>query len=91
MTSVLGYSNFMHLLELKVDYIKIDGSIIKNIIEDRNSQVLTKAILSVAKELNMKVIAEYVSTESILNVVKAIGVDYSQGFYLGKPLPDIIE
>ena len=73
----------MHLLELKVDYIKIDGSIIKNIIEDKNSQVLTKAILSVAKELNMKVIAEYVSTEAILNVVKAIGVDYSQGFYLG--------
>ena len=86
-----GYSNFMHLLELKVDYIKIDGSIIKNIIEDRNSQVLTKAILSVAKELNMKVIAEYVSTEAILNVVKEIGVDHSQGFYLGEPSPDIIK
>ena len=86
-----GYSNFMHLLELKVDYIKIDGSIIKNIIEDRNSQVLTKAIVSVAKELNMKVIAEYVSTEAILNAIKSKGVDHSQGFYLGEPLPDIIE
>ncbi len=86
-----GYSNFMHLLELKVDYIKIDGSIIKNIIIDRNSQILTKAIFTVAKELNMKVIAEYVSTEAILNAVKDIGVDYSQGFYLGEPLPDTIE
>lgn len=85
-----GYSNFMHLLELKVDYIKIDGSIIKNIIDDRNSQVLTKAILTVAKELNMKVVAEYVSTEAILNIVKSIDVDYSQGFYLGEPLPDIV-
>ncbi len=85
-----GYSNFMHLLELKVDYIKIDGSIIKNIIEDKNSQVLTKAILTVAKELNMKVIAEYVSTEAILNAVRAIGIDHSQGFYLGEPLPDTI-
>ena len=86
-----GYSNFMHLLELKVDYIKIDGSIIKNIIEDRNSQILTKAILSVAKELNLQVIAEYVSSEAILNAVKAIGVDQSQGFHLGEPSPDIIK
>lgn len=85
-----GYSNFMHLLELKVNYIKIDGSIIKNIINDRNSQVLTKAIVSMAKDLNIKVIAEYVSTEAILNVVKLIGVDHSQGFYLGEPSPDII-
>lgn len=86
-----GYSNFMHLLELKVDYIKIDGSIIKHIIDDKNSQVLTKAIVSMAKELNIKVIAEYVSTEAILNAVKSIGVDHSQGFYLGEPLPDIIK
>lgn len=85
-----GYSNFMHLLELKVDYIKIDGSIIKNIIEDKNSQILTKAIVSMAKELNMKVIAEYVSTEAILNAVKLIGIDHSQGFYLGEPLPNIV-
>lgn len=86
-----GYSNFMHLLELEVDFIKIDGSIIKNIIDDRNSQILTKAIVSMAKELNIKVIAEYVSTEAILNMVKSIGVDHSQGFYLGEPLSDIVK
>ena len=86
-----GYSNFMHLLELEVDFIKVDGSIIKNIIDDKNSQALTKAIVSMAKELKIKVIAEYVSTEAILNAVKHIGVDYSQGFYLGEPLPDIIK
>lgn len=86
-----GYSNFMHLLELEVDFIKIDGYIVKNIIDDKNSQALTKAIVSMAKELNIKVIAEYVSTEAILNTVKSIGVDHSQGFYLGEPLPDIIK
>lgn len=86
-----GYSNFMHLLELNIDYIKIDGSIIKKILDDKNSQVLTKGIVSVAKELDMKVIAEYVSSEEILNAVKAIGVDQSQGFYLGEPLPTLLE
>ena len=86
-----GYSNFMHLLELKADYIKIDGSIIKNINEDKNSQVLTKAIVSMAQELNIKVIAEYVSTEEILNAIKSMCVDYSQGFYLGEPSPDTVK
>lgn len=84
-----GYSNFMHLLELNIDYIKIDGSIIKKILTDMNSQVLTRAIVSVAKELDMKVIAEFVSDEDILNAVREIGVDLSQGFYLGKPSPSI--
>lgn len=84
-----GYSNFMHLLELNIDYIKIDGSIIKKILTDKNSQVLTRAIVSVAKELDMKVIAEFVSDEDILNAVREIGIDLSQGFYLGKPSPSI--
>jgi len=86
-----GYSNFMHLLELEASFIKIDGSIIKNILQDRNSQILTKTIVSMAKDLEMKVIAEFVSSAEILDTVIAMGIDHSQGYYLGEPKPYLID
>lgn len=86
-----GYSNFMHLLELEAHTIKIDGSIIKNILQDRNSQILTKTIVAMAKELDMKVVAEFVSSREIQEAVVAMGVEHSQGYYLGEPKPDIID
>ena len=85
-----GYSNFMHLLELDTSSIKIDGSIIKNILHDRNSQILTKTIVSMAKELGMKVIAEFVSSKEIQEAVVLLGVDHSQGYYLGEPKPYLL-
>lgn len=86
-----GYSNFMHLLELEASFIKIDGSIIKNILQDRSSQILTKTIVSMAKDLDMKVIAEFVSSAEILDTVIAMGIDHSQGYYLGEPKPYLID
>lgn len=86
-----GYSNFMHLLELNPSCIKIDGSIIKNILHDRNSQILTKTIVSMAKELDMNVIAEFVSSKEIHDAVVSIGVDHSQGYYLGEPKPYLLD
>jgi PAS domain S-box-containing protein/diguanylate cyclase (GGDEF)-like protein len=86
-----GYSNFMHLLELEVDFIKIDGSIIENILEDRNSQILTKTIVSMAKQLDLKVIAEYVSSKEIHDAIKLLGIDYSQGYYHEEPQPYLRE
>ncbi|MDP3466604.1 MAG: EAL domain-containing protein [Sulfuricurvum sp.] len=86
-----GYSNFMHLLELEASFIKIDGSIIKNILQDRSSQILTKTIVSMAKDLDMNVIAEFVSSAEILDTVIAMGVCHSQGYYLGEPKPYLID
>lgn len=86
-----GYSNFMHLLELEASFIKIDGSIIKNILHDRSSQILTKTIVSMAKDLNMNVIAEFVSSPEILATVTSMGVCHSQGYYLGEPKPYLID
>jgi len=80
----------MHLLELKADFIKIDGSIIKNILLDKNSQILTQTIVSMANKLNMKVIAEFVSSKEILDAVMLLGVDHSQGYYLGEPKPYLL-
>ncbi|HAN10082.1 MAG TPA: hypothetical protein DCP90_05630 [Clostridiales bacterium] len=82
-----GYSNFFNILKLEVDTIKIDASIIRNIVSDRNAQVITKAIVSFAKELNIELVAEYVSDKEIFEKVKELGIDYSQGYYFGKPEP----
>ena len=80
-----GYSNFDYLMRLNVDFIKIDGSIIKNIDHDKNAKVVTELIVDFAQRLNIETIAEFVYKEEVLDIVKTMGVDYSQGFYLGKP------
>ncbi len=80
-----GYSNFNYLIKFRVDYVKIDASLIRNIDIDDSSKALTKSIVSFAKELNIKTIAEHVDRVEIYDFVKSIGIDYAQGFYLGRP------
>jgi diguanylate cyclase (GGDEF)-like protein len=81
-----GYSNFEHLLKMKVDYLKIDASLIKNIAIDENSYKITKTIIEFAKNLNLQTVAEYVENEDIYKIVKNLGADYSQGYYFSQPL-----
>lgn len=80
-----GYSNFTHLIHLNVDYLKIDGSIIQNILKDKNAEIVAKAIVHFAGQLGIETIAEFVDSQEILDKVIELGIDYSQGFYLGKP------
>ncbi|NVJ54563.1 MAG: EAL domain-containing protein [Campylobacteraceae bacterium] len=80
-----GYSNFERLLEYTPDILKIDGSLIKNIETDSFSRNLVETIVTFAKKQNIKTIAEYVENEEIYNILNKIGVDYSQGYYFGKP------
>jgi EAL domain-containing protein (putative c-di-GMP-specific phosphodiesterase class I) len=80
-----GYSNFSYLMRMQVDYIKIDGSLIENIDTDKQSLFVTETIVDFAKKLGVKTIAEYVHSSSVMNVVKNLGIDYSQGFYIDKP------
>lgn len=85
-----GYANFEHILTLDADFIKIDGSLIKNINKDRNALIITEAIIEFSKKLNRKTIVEYVHNEDIYDIVKAYGADYSQGFYLGEPKEELV-
>ena len=85
-----GYSNFEQVLDLDVDFIKIDGSLIKNIDTDENSKIITEAIISFSKKLGSQTIAEYVHSEGIHKIVKEMGADFSQGYYLGKPSANIV-
>jgi len=80
-----GYSNFSHILNLPIDYIKIDASLISNIDRDKQSQIMVETIVGLAQRLNVKTIAEFVSSKEILDTVKKLKVDYAQGYFVGKP------
>lgn len=80
-----GYSNFIHLVKFKADYIKIDGSIINDIEKDKSSQQVLSLLVKYAKQNNIKVIAEFIKDENVARVVKGLGVDLLQGYYYGKP------
>jgi len=80
-----GYSNFERLLDYQPDILKIDGSLIKNIETDSFSLSIVKTIVAFAKEQNIQTVGEYVKNEAIYNILNTIGVDYSQGYYFGKP------
>lgn len=81
-----GQSSYAYLKRLPVDFIKVDGAFVKNIAEDDVDYALVKSITEMGHFLSKKIVAEYVSNRDILEVVKDIGVDYVQGFYLGRPV-----
>jgi diguanylate cyclase (GGDEF)-like protein len=80
-----GYSNFERILQLNVDYIKIDGSLIREIADNPRHQIIVETIVDFAKKMGAQTIAEFVSDERIFQTIKGYGIDYSQGYYTGKP------
>ncbi len=80
-----GYSNFAYLMQLNVDYIKVDGSLIKEIHHDPNSHIISQTILNFAKELEIATIAEFVHNQSVQDHVTKMGFNYLQGFHLSEP------
>jgi len=85
-----GYSNFEYLIKLNADYIKIDGSLIKDILIDKNSKEIVITIVDFAKRQGFKTIAEFVSSKEIFDRVKELGIDYAQGYYISEPKPEIL-
>ncbi|MCG3661862.1 EAL domain-containing response regulator [Aliarcobacter butzleri] len=81
-----GYSNFHLLSKLKISFIKIDGSLIQNIHNSKDLEIIVRTISNIAKEFNVKTVAEFVANEEIYNKVKELNIDYSQGFYFDKPI-----
>ncbi|MEA3330576.1 MAG: EAL domain-containing protein [Campylobacterota bacterium] len=78
-------SNFSRLLELNLDYLKIDGAFIKNIVDDKQSQIIVEAIVDICRKSGIKTIAEYTHNEKVQNRIAEMGIDYSQGYYIGEP------
>jgi EAL domain-containing protein (putative c-di-GMP-specific phosphodiesterase class I)/GGDEF domain-containing protein len=82
-----GYSNFQKLQKLNADYLKIDGSLIKNIAKNPKDLSIVKTICTYAKTIGVKTIAEFVADIDIFDLVKQSGVDYAQGYYISAPNP----
>ena len=79
-----GFSNYEFIVQLNVDYLKIDGSLIKKIDEDIYMNVI-KSIIMLCREQNIKIVAEFVSDLKTQRYVKSLEIDYSQGYYIQKP------
>lgn len=80
-----GYSNFERIMNYQPDILKIDGNVIKNIVDNKLSLSIVKSISIFASENNIKLIGEFVENEAIYNILKAFNVEYSQGYYFGRP------
>lgn len=80
-----GYSNFQRILELEVDYLKLDGSIVRYIAEDPVYRNLASVVCRFARFSEIPVIAEFVENQPIQDILLELGVEYSQGYHIGKP------
>ena len=80
-----GFCSFNYLKSFPVDFIKIDGQFIRNLVNDDTDQILVKSMVEIAKKLGKKTIAEYVETPDAIAKLREIGIDYGQGFLFGKP------
>jgi len=82
-----GLSSFAYLKNLPVDYLKIDGLFVKDILDDKVDLAMVKSINEVGHVMDKKTIAEFVENEQIFNLLNVLGVDYAQGYGIGKPVP----
>jgi len=80
-----GYSNYENILNLNVDILKIDGSLIKSINENSRHRIVVEAIVDFARKIGIDTVAEYVASEEIFQTVTDMGITYAQGFHTGKP------
>ncbi len=85
----IGFTSFSHLRTLPVDIVKIDGSFVRNLHTSREDRGLVQAIINVARTFNKEVVAEFVENGEILKILQRFGVDYAQGFHIGRPEPSI--
>jgi len=85
-----GYSNFIHLLKLNIDTLKIDGSLIKNLSLDRNARIIVQHIQDFAEEMGIDTVAEFVFNEVVYDQVKQLGISASQGYYFYEPSAELV-
>jgi EAL domain-containing protein (putative c-di-GMP-specific phosphodiesterase class I) len=82
-----GLSSFSTLKTLPIDYLKIDGSFIRNLAEDTVNQAMVAAMIELSRSLNFRVVAEQVEDQLSLDAVKRMGIDFVQGFVIARPQP----
>lgn len=86
----VGFSSFNYVKQLPVEYVKIDGSFVRTLVDSPDDQVFVRALAEVARGFGKKTVAEFVEDERTLKMLRSFGVDYAQGYFIGKPAPDIV-
>lgn len=88
----VGYSNLAQVLRLDVDNIKLDASLVRDIVENPDLEFLMRSLLEMFRAVNIHAVtAEFVHSRGVLEKIKALGVDYAQGYYIGKPQPELVD
>ncbi|WP_286822967.1 MULTISPECIES: EAL domain-containing protein [unclassified Idiomarina] len=85
----VGYSNFSRLISLRPDYLKIDGSIVQNVLHDPTSASILNGLISICKELHIPIVAEFVENKEVNSYLCDQQIEYLQGYYIGKPSPEV--
>jgi EAL domain-containing protein (putative c-di-GMP-specific phosphodiesterase class I) len=83
----VGLSSFGYLKNLPVDYLKLDGCFVQNMVKDETDRAMVEAINQVGHTMDIRTIAEFVENHETLEAVREIGVDYAQGYIISKPVP----
>ncbi len=86
----VGFSSFYYVKHLPVDYVKLDGSFIRDLADSPDDQVFVRALTEIARGFGKSTVAEFVGNEQALALLREFGVNYAQGFYIGKPSPDLL-
>ncbi len=82
-----GMSSFMYLRHLPVDYLKIDGSFVRSLLDDPIDRAMVEMINQIGHVMGKRTIAEFVENGEVLEALRGMGLDYAQGYYIGKPQP----
>jgi diguanylate cyclase (GGDEF)-like protein len=84
-----GFSSFHYIRRFPIDFVKIEGEFIKNMTRDRKDLAFVKTMALLAREFGIQTVAEYVEDENILEAVRQVGIDYGQGYCIGRPSPEL--
>jgi diguanylate cyclase (GGDEF)-like protein/PAS domain S-box-containing protein len=82
-----GFSSFYYLKHLAFDYLKIDGEFVRHLAHDTTDQLVIEAVVNIARALGTQTVAEFVGDEGTVDLLRRLGVDYGQGYHLGRPVP----
>ena len=84
-----GFSSFHYIKRFPIDYIKIEGEFVRNMLSDPKDRAFVLSIVTLAKELNIKTVAEYVETPEVMQAIEDLDITFAQGFFVGRPGPTL--
>jgi diguanylate cyclase (GGDEF)-like protein len=85
-----GFSSFHYIRRFPIDYVKIEGEFIRNMLDNKKDMAFVKTMSIMAQEFGIQTVAEYVEDEKILTTIRQIGINYGQGYHIGRPSPELM-